>query len=92
MKPCESHILNHLEYSTTGDKILVCAGNAQPKVRIIKHARGTTQFILKVSKISKPLVKAIEAVELSALYCDAVYYCKTCSEALHGSVNINCSS
>ena len=32
MKPCESHILNHLEYSTTGDKILVCAGNAQPKV------------------------------------------------------------
>ena len=37
MKPCESHILNHLEYSTTGDKILVCAGNAQPKVRNFKH-------------------------------------------------------
>ena len=31
-KPCESHVLNHLEYSTTGDKILVCAGNSQPKV------------------------------------------------------------
>ena len=31
-KPCESHVLNHLEYSITGDKILVCAGNAQPKV------------------------------------------------------------
>ena len=31
-KPCESHVLNHLEYSRTGDKILVCAGNSQPKV------------------------------------------------------------
>ena len=31
-KPCESHVLNHLEYSKTGDKILVCAGNSQPKV------------------------------------------------------------
>eukprot|EP00092_Neocalanus_flemingeri_P015907 GFUD01017224.1.p1 GENE.GFUD01017224.1~~GFUD01017224.1.p1 ORF type:complete len:700 (-),score=251.17 GFUD01017224.1:58-2157(-) len=32
IKPCQSHILNHLEYSTTGDKILVVAANSQPKV------------------------------------------------------------
>jgi len=32
IRPCESHVLNHLEYSSTGDKILVVAGNAQPKV------------------------------------------------------------
>jgi len=32
LRPCESHVLNHLEYSTTGDKILVCAAMAQPKV------------------------------------------------------------
>ena len=37
VRPCESHILNHLEYSTTGDKILVCAGNAQPKVMTEKY-------------------------------------------------------
>jgi len=32
IKPCQSHILNHLEYSTTGDKILVVAANSSPKV------------------------------------------------------------
>jgi len=32
LRPCESHVLNHIEYSTTGDKILVCSGNSQPKV------------------------------------------------------------
>eukprot|EP00088_Acartia_fossae_P016822 TRINITY_DN1947_c0_g1_i1.p1 TRINITY_DN1947_c0_g1~~TRINITY_DN1947_c0_g1_i1.p1 ORF type:complete len:722 (+),score=178.20 TRINITY_DN1947_c0_g1_i1:39-2168(+) len=32
IRPCESHVLNSLEYSTTGDKILVVSGNAQPKV------------------------------------------------------------
>ena len=32
IKPMQSHILNHLEYSTTGDKILVVAANSQPKV------------------------------------------------------------
>jgi len=32
IRPCESHVLNHLEYSATGDKILVVSGNAQPKV------------------------------------------------------------
>jgi len=32
IRPCESHMLNHLEYSTTGDKILVVSGNAQPKI------------------------------------------------------------
>jgi len=31
-RPCECHVLNHLEYSSTGDKILVVSGNSQPKV------------------------------------------------------------
>ncbi len=32
VRPCESHVIKHLEYSATGDKILVVAGNAQAKV------------------------------------------------------------
>jgi len=32
VKPCESHIIRHLEYSSTGDKILVVPGSSQAKV------------------------------------------------------------
>jgi len=32
LKPCECHALNHLEYSATGDKVLVVAANSQAKV------------------------------------------------------------
>jgi len=32
LRPCECHALNHLEYSATGDKVLVVAGNCQAKV------------------------------------------------------------
>ena len=85
VKPCESHILNHLEYSTTGDKILVCAGNAQPKVRLIKPTCGTVLCVCVCWKYS--ILRDVISIILWA-----VYYCKTFSEALRGSVNINCSS
>ena len=32
IKPCESHVIRNLEYSSTGDKILVIAGSWQAKV------------------------------------------------------------
>ena len=32
IKPCESHVIRNLEYSSTGDKILVIAGSWQGKV------------------------------------------------------------
>ena len=32
LKPCESHVIRNLEYSSTGDKILVVAANSQAKV------------------------------------------------------------
>jgi len=32
IRPCECHVLNSIEYSPTGDRILVVAGDAQPKV------------------------------------------------------------
>lgn len=32
IKPCESHVIRNLEYSATGDKILVIAGSWQAKV------------------------------------------------------------
>ncbi len=32
VKPCESHVIRHLEYSATGDKILVVSGSSQAKV------------------------------------------------------------
>ncbi len=32
VRPCESHVIKHLEYSSTGDKILVVPGSAQAKV------------------------------------------------------------
>jgi len=32
IRPCESHVINHLEYSATGDRILVVAGDSQPKI------------------------------------------------------------
>lgn len=32
LKPCESHVIRNLEYSSTGDKILVIAANSQAKV------------------------------------------------------------
>ena len=32
IKPCESHVIRNLEYSSTGDKILVIPGSSQAKV------------------------------------------------------------
>ena len=32
LKPCESHAIRNLEYSSTGDKILVVAANSQAKI------------------------------------------------------------
>ena len=32
LKPCESHVIRNLEYSSTGDKILVVAANSQGKI------------------------------------------------------------
>ena len=32
IKPCESHVIRNLEYSPSGDKILVISGNSQAKV------------------------------------------------------------
>lgn len=32
LRPCESHVIRSLEYSSTGDRILVVAGNSQAKV------------------------------------------------------------
>ncbi len=32
VRPCESHVIKHLEYSATGDRILVVPGSAQAKV------------------------------------------------------------
>lgn len=32
LKPCESHVIRNLEYSATGDKILVIPGSSQAKV------------------------------------------------------------
>lgn len=55
IKPCQSHILNHLEYSTTGDKILVVAANSQPKVldrdggEILECVKGD-QYVLDQSR------------------------------------------
>jgi len=55
IKPCQSHILNHLEYSTTGDKILVVAANSQPKVldrdggELLECVKGD-QYVLDQSR------------------------------------------
>ena len=32
IQPCGSHQIRSLEYSSTGDTILVCSGNAQAKI------------------------------------------------------------
>ena len=32
IRPCESHVIRTLEYSATGDKILVVPGSSQAKV------------------------------------------------------------
>jgi len=51
IRPCESHVLNHIDYSSTGDKILVVSGDAQPKVldrdggELFQHVKGD-QYVL----------------------------------------------
>jgi hypothetical protein len=39
LRPCESHVIKSLEFSSTGDKLLVVAGSAQVAIANIEFSQ-----------------------------------------------------
>ena len=56
IKPCESHVIRNLEYSSTGDKILVIPGSSQAKVldrdghQLLECVKGKVQVEIIIVK------------------------------------------
>jgi WD40 repeat protein len=41
LRPCESHVIRALEFSSTGDKLLVASGSAQVPFRAANQELGS---------------------------------------------------